>query len=235
MKILKAYTLLLIVVILSFYAWNNLFISKRTFHVKSFNSMSIGGNVKVFIKHGEKEEITIRTEDSKHVTILPEVINGQLMICSPNCNTNLRVAEIEVTYVTLDSINLSGVSELTSRGTLKTGHFWLEVSGASETKLLIESQHVFLRMHDAANVQLAGQSDQFDLYIDHVGDLMAYNFLTKDTQAVIVTMPQSPGVARINVRENLDATIEGPRILKFKGDAIIRRQKLSKGGRLSRQ
>jgi len=50
---------------------------------------------------------------------------------------------------------------------------------------------------------------------------MAYNLESQNCVAVLDTGDQSPGIARINVQKTLDASIIGPRHLKFKGEAVI--------------
>ena len=161
-----------------------------------------------------------------------EVDNGILKIYTDEFIRGERIKEVFVTYVTLETAIATDASTLNSQDLIVADKFQLIARGAAEIKLRVNCQQLALQMEQNANVQLAGQAEYFQFNIDHVGDLMAYNFLTKSCTSLIKTPPQSPGVARIQVSDTLSVQIDGPRHLYYKGAPKVVKKQISGGGRL---
>ena len=232
MRFLKISSIIYILIFAGIYGWNNLFISEQNREVVTFNSIYTSGPINVYISQASEESISIRSDSNILNSIVTEVINGELKIYNNRRIEHERVLDVYVNYKALDSIHAATQSTLTGKGLLNATKLKIKASDISEIKLQMRVDSLDLVMDDRANVQLAGFTDKFNLLITDVGDLMAYNFVSKHCKAIIDTGDQSPGIARINVSEVLDATIIGPRNLKYKGDPIVTNKYIDGKGKL---
>ncbi len=203
------------------YGWRNIGVSEREIEVPSFNSIYAEAPVYVYVQPGNQDAVIIRADNKVHDKMTIEVVDSQLRIFNHEHIRGERVLDVYVTYRALDSITAAGASTVISRSMLDADNFKLVAHGASEVKLQINCRQLDLEMLRVANVFLAGNADVFNFNIDAFGDLTAYNFKALKCKATMITGDQSPGIARINVLEELDVHIEGPRYLYYRGDPEI--------------
>ncbi len=229
---MKIFTALSIGLLAIIFSWFHLFVSEEEHNVTKFNSIYTSGPFNVFITESNKESVIIRADDRIHDQVTVEVVNGTLKIYNEGNINRERVLDAYVSFLALDSIHTSGSSNLTGRGILNASKLKVNATDAAEIKLRLKSDTLHLNMSGAANVQLAGDVNYFDLLIEHVGDLMAYNLISQHCKAILNTGDQSPGVARINVQRTLDVTIKGPRHLKYLGQPTILNQSIEGRGQL---
>lgn len=235
MKISKVYLELIVIsaVILGLqYGWNNFRVTSEYRKVDNFHGVYAGGLMNVYLKKGETESVFIRADDFLMDKVKTEVHNGILKIYTDEFIQGERIKEVYVTYVRLDTAIATDASTLNSLDLIVSDKFQLVASGAAEVKFRVNCKQLDLQMEQNANVQLAGQAEYFQFNIDHVGDLMAYNFFAKSCTSFIKTPPQSPGVARIQVSDTLSVQIEGPRHLYYKGAPKVVEKQISGGGKL---
>lgn len=232
MRFIKILSIISIVVIAAVGAWNNLFVSEQVREIAPFNAVYTSGPINVYLTQNDHESITVRADSNLHEQIMIEVIDGELRIFTEGPIQGERVLDVHINYTTLDSIHASAQSTLTGKGIFDASNLKLTASGASEIKLQVRVDSLDLIMHNSANVQLAGSTNQFDLLITGFGDLMAYNLISEDCKAVVDTGDQSPGIARINAQKTLDVTIKGPRLIKYKGSPVITNKRIEGKGQL---
>lgn len=230
----KIIGLITVFVLVFLMGWNKLFISERTVAVSTFTSLSCTGPVNVFIQEAEEASVIIRADGNIHDKIQVEVVDKELKIYTLGDIRQERVLDVYVNYTSLSAIHASGASGLKSRGILKADNLKVIASVASELMLQIDADSLDLEMNGAANVQLAGKVNYFELLLTHVGDLMAYNLVSQEGKIRIDTGEQSPGYARIHVEQSLDVHIKGPRHLKYKGNPMIKHEKIEGKGKLMR-
>jgi len=229
---LKLFTSISLVLAVLIFCWSNLYVTSQDRNVTPFNSIYISGPINVYLTHAQEESVKVRADTNILEQIIVEVIDGDLRIYTKGRIQRERVLDVYINYIKVDSIKTSGTSTLTSYSKIKESNLYVEASGASEVKLQLESSLLNLTMNNAANVQLAGLVEYFDLKINHVGDLMAYNLVSQNCKAVLNTGKQSPGIARINVQDTLAIEIKGPRHLKYKGNPVVVDEIITDDGRL---
>jgi len=232
---LKLFTIFSILIVIAIYGWFNFDVSEQSREITPFNSIHVSDPINVYLKQADKESVTVRSDSNLLEQLIVEVINGKLNIYNKGKIQHERVLDVFVNYIVLDTIKTSAQSTLTGLGEMSTPKLLIEASGSSEIKLQLHSSSLKLIMNDAANVQLAGTTNDFDLSINHVGDLMAYNFISQNCMVKIDTGKQSPGIARVNVQSSLDVIINGPRCLKYKGAPNITNQMITGKGKLIKQ
>lgn len=238
MKLFAIITYIFLICLLilgAMYAWNNYKVQEEVRQLPPFNSIYSGGLMNVYLQKGRESSVKIRVDENILDQVITEVIDGQLRIYTEGTIRRERIKDAYVVYTDLDSLHAGGVSTLTSNDLIQSPHFKMAASGAAELRVQLQADSSQLFMSGAANVQLAGGANHFEFQISNLGDLMAYNFQTNHCTARVITGQQSPGVARINVKETLDATIHGPRYIYYKGDPEIKNQSVRGTGKLVRK
>lgn len=221
MKSIKPMIFISVLLLVLVYGWDNFMVSEASREVGSFSSIQVNGTVNVYLSQGNVEAVTLRADDNLHDKITITVVKGELRIFNNEFIRGERVLDVYVTYRELRSIVASGASTITTRSMMQTGSLNLTAENSADVKLQVNADTLNLRMRQVANVFLAGTTNYFDFGISHVGDLTAYNFLAKNCTAKVITGDQSPGIARINVAEELAVHLEGPRYLYYKGSPKI--------------
>ena len=214
------------------YAWNNFKVKEESRAIPPFNSIYSGGLMNVYLQKGKKGSVIIKADENIIGNVITEVVEGQLRIYTKGFIQGERITDAYVTYTHLDSLNADNASTLTSQNLIQAPSFQIIANGAAEIKVQLQADTAKLIMNKNANVQLAGGADYFEFLISQVGDLMAYNFQTNHCLAKVITGPQSPGVARINVQETLNAVLHGPRYIYYKGDPEITQEIIQGSGKL---
>lgn len=211
-----------IILLLIIYGWNHLGICEQEKPIDTFHGVYAGGLMNVYLKEGEKESLVIRADDFVIDQVKTKVENGILKIYTEGFIRGERITDAYVTYKKIDYLEGGGATTLISQNIITAEHFKIKTYNSAEIKVQLDCDTLVMRMDGNANVQLAGKADHFDLQICHVGDLMAYHFETKTCKTTIDTGPQSPGIARIHVRDSLDVSIKGPRHLYYRGEPAIK-------------
>lgn len=232
MRFLKIVIILFISIIGLIFGWNNIYVSTQQRDIISFNSLYTSGPINVFLEEAKQESVTIRADKNILDQVVVEIVQNQLKVYTLGDIRHERVLDVYINYESLDSIQASGPSTITGRSVLKTANLKINASISSEVKLQIQVDSLSLIMKNAANVQLSGLATNVNLSITDSGDLVAYNLESEHYKVLVESATQSPGIARIHVKKTLDITINGPRFLNYKGDAVIINQNVEGSGKI---
>jgi len=232
MRFIKISSLLSVFIIGLVLGWNTIYVSEQERDIALFNAIYISGPINVFVEEGEKAKVIVRADNNILDKVITEVIDGELRIYTKSDIRHERVLDVYVNYQSLNSIYASGPSTITGRSVLKTSKLKIRASVSAEVKLQMKVDSLSLIINNAANVQLAGSTTNFNLLITDVGDLMAYNLKSQHCIANLNTGQQNPGIARIHVEKTLNVTIKGPRFLNYKGNAEITKQTIEGNGEI---
>ncbi len=215
-----------------FYAWKHLWVEEQIRTIDEFEELHIGGLVNVYLKQGPKEALKVRADQKFIDQIKSEVKNAQLHIYTEGRIRGERIMEVEITYTSLTKIKTQGVGTLVSTNFIQSDDLILDIGGAPEVKLKVNTDSLQLQMQGTGNVQLAGSTKIFDLNIYGFGDLVAYNLESEKARVRINTPDQSKGIARIQVLSELDAEIVGPRFLYYAGNPQVLNEKIVGSGKI---
>lgn len=227
--------MLVLVIFAVKYGWTHWGVIEVVKEVPNFDSVYTGGLMNVYLEKGDHQGVTLRIDEKFIEQAKIEVIDGELRIYTEGHMQGERVTDAYVTYTSLKKLKADDASTLTSLNQIKAKDLSLLVDGAAELKVNLRANKLRLDMNGNANVQLAGKTKKFEFYLNHVGDLMAYNLESDTCVARIITGDQSPGVARVHVLKSLDALIDGPRYLYYKGEPHLANVQFDRGGRLLKE
>lgn len=208
-----------ILVLILFYALNNILISEESREIEPFHGIKISGLVDVVLAEGPTESVKVVADDRYINAIKTEVVDNILTVYTEGKIRLERRMDVYITYTKLDTLIVGGASTLLTTKSVVEPRLYINSNQAAELKVKFQGDTLQLKMDQNANVQLAGFADHLGLEITGFGDLMAYNMPVKTCQVLINGPKQSQGVARVHVTESLSGLVKGSRLLKYMGEA----------------
>lgn len=191
--------------------------------VDSFTEVRLEGNYEVGLKHGLKEQVVIVTDENLLQYIDTEVEHGVLIIEDSEKIRSQDGIKIYITYNSLTSLRSAGASVIKSEDKIVSEVFSLEVPGAGVVELEVEVNDLEVVLAGAGLVKLSGSARSQSVSLNGVGSLEAYE-LESDNCEVSVS---GVGGAKVNVKENLNANVNGIGGIKYKGNPKVVNDRVS--------
>lgn len=195
----------------------------------SFSEIQLTGSFEIGLKKGAKGQLIIVTDSNLLEFIDSEVINDVLIIeNSKNINSEDGV-KIYITYQSLDKIKSVGASMIKTENAIVSDRFQLEMPGAGIIDLEVEVTDLEVRLAGAGMIKLKGTATNQSVSLNGVGSLEAFELESKSCKVTVSGM----GGAEINVKENLDARVNGIGSIKYKGSPGLVEDKISGVGTIT--
>ena len=187
--------------------------------VKPFTVLELDGVFNVVIEQGDKESVTVETDDNLQELVRIENRGSTLIVDTPN-RINIKKSKrmnIYVTITDLERLNISGVGNVESANLLKLGDFELRVKSVGNVDLELDAKYLDARMNSVGNISLSGKMEKADIDNGGVGNLDAY-----DLENEILNL-KSSGVGRTEVYASKEISIRSSGVgnVYYKGDAVI--------------
>ena len=130
---------------------------------EKFTGVDVSSAIEVTIEQADKTEVIVEADDNLLNTIKTEVKNGKLVI-SNESYVNIRngVRKVTVTMPTIDYLESSSASSITSRNTIKGNQLFIKTSSAGSAKLDIEMETVTSKSSSGSSIELKGLAMQLD-------------------------------------------------------------------------
>lgn len=194
---------------------------KETRNVPAFTGISVGGAFEVYLKQGVTQEVIVESDPEVIKYIKTEVTGGVLKIFMEKTPSpwmhDVGVLNVYVTCTSLDLLDLSGAVELKGQGKITTGKLGMEVSGAAETVLDLDTKVLDLSLSGASELTFTGKAEELRMDASGASEVSAYDLLARD-----VKIYGSGAVeARINVSGSLVANMSGACTVKYKGNPKV--------------
>ncbi|MEQ8623726.1 MAG: head GIN domain-containing protein [Vicingaceae bacterium] len=191
--------------------------------IPSFESLELHDRINLFVSFGTEISLTIEAGENLLEHIETEVKNNILIIKNNNrCNwvrSFKKEMNVYLTAPSIKGINHFGSGELRFRDTLTRERFTFNMYEASgDGYLLLNTQQAELKTHTGTGTITAkGKVDYLVAFVGGNGFVDASAVEGKRGLAVAV----NTGYIRINVSEELEATISGTGNIEYYGNPVI--------------
>ena len=194
--------------------------------LKAFTSLTVSEGIDVNLIKGASPQakITVRGIDLKDV--LTEVSGDELKIHLDGHSHNNVEVSIELTYVTLESINANSAADVKSSSVIEANTFKIKASSAADISLKLKVKQLDVDGSSAADILLSGYADIQTVDISSASDYKAFELISKSA----TISASSASDAKINVTEQLDASANSGASIKYKGNPDKVREHSSSGG-----
>ena len=183
-------------------------------NVEAFSSVDISGGYEVHIAQTGESSLRIEADENLHQYIESHVEDGVLYVSSKRRIGRSKELDLYLTVDQLSSIESSGATELSSRGTIEGADLELDFSGAVEAELALIYDRIHGDFSGAAELNLSGEASE--VMIDASG-AVEVNALELKTQRFSLDV-SGAGEAEVYVTEELNIDASGAVEVRYKGN-----------------
>jgi hypothetical protein len=182
--------------------------------VDSFDRISVTSAIRLEISNGDKESVTVETEENLMKQVKTEVKGGELNLYMDGHFNSEGGVVIRVVAKEIKEIEASGATSVDVKDVIKGETLKLEVSGASKLKTKIKVNRLDLAMSGASHVALSGEADKMKAEVSGAASLKADELKTKDADIAATGAAN----ASIDVSESLNAEASGAGHIRYSGN-----------------
>lgn len=200
--------------------------------VRNFNKIEVSGAFHVTLTQGAAEKLTIEADEDIMPKIITEVKGGTLIIRLEN-NAHLRNSgelNIELTFINLDGIDLSGAVKLEGSNLMKFEKLEIEGSGASKTELNLSATMLECDLSGASEISLKGNAPVLEVELSGASNMDAETFMTRTCNLSC----SGASKARVYVTETLKVEGSGATYVSYKGNPASVESDMSGASKLSK-
>jgi hypothetical protein len=187
--------------------------------VKAFSELELSGILNVYIEQGDKESVTVETDENLHEYIIIENHGNSLIIDTQERISIKQKREMNV-YVTVRDINrlkISGVGYVETAEILRLKNLDLIIKSVGNVTLDLEADNLDARLSSIGNVSLSGKIGKAEISNKGVGKLAAYDLHNE------VLKLRAAGLGKTEVYASKELAIKSTGVgnVYYKGDAVI--------------
>jgi hypothetical protein len=200
-------------------------------NVSAFTQLDISGVGDVTIKQGDREGVTITTDENLQSYI--ETVNeGSNLYVRTKEHASISSTElkIEITVKDLTEMKVSGTGEIKTTSPLTLDSLTCKTSGTGNLALDFNCRKLNLKISGAGNVKLNGKGDEVDIHMSGAGNLDAFDFVANKLTAELSGM----GNAELNAQTELSIDASGMGNITYKGNASVKKLEASATGRVKK-
>jgi hypothetical protein len=188
--------------------------------VSGFDSVALSGFGEVIITQGDKESLTVETDDNLMRYIETEVRGGTLELGFTDDDILLRPSEsiiFRLKVIDLSALDSSGAGRF-EMDDLDADRLEVTLSGAGDIRMdSLSATDLVVTVSGAGNIELAGQVETQEVNLNALGNYVAPDL---ESQAATVRI-SGAGSASIWVHDTLDVTISGAGNVDYYGSPEV--------------
>jgi hypothetical protein len=226
-KNLVKISILLLIIVISSSSCKKIFQIEGNYHLDQqeralphFNSVSVKGNIDVFIQQTEQNNITIEAESNLLPYIITDVRNYSLTIREArhrNIKNHLPIKiYINTNLYAIESITLSGSGSIKS-DSINIDNLNLDINGSGNIYMDLFSKNLSADISGSGDMFLSGVTNYSSLRISGSGDINAYDLFQKTCDARI----SGSGNMYIYVSDYLNVKISGSGEVFYSGNPVV--------------
>jgi len=179
----------------------------KNVNIDSFSELEVDGVFNIVFKQGDKEAVTIETDENIAKLIRVKNINNTLIIdykeeVSIRKSTKLNVY---ITEVDITEIDMNIVGDVLTKTSLKLNDIEIINNGVGDANLNIICENLVLRNSSVGDITISGGSNKLDMSNSGVGDILAKNFISN----TVIVSNSGVGDVEVYARNFLEVTSSG--------------------------
>ncbi len=194
-------------------------------HFDNYERLEVSHEFDVQVTFSEtQEEIRVEAHSDLQSYIVVEK-HGHTLEIRFDRNLNLRSGSTPKVFISTKNISTyrgSGAITIQLTNPLHTPKVDISMSGASRFDATLVTDVTKLDLSGHAEIDLAGQSDQFILHTSGRSEVSGYDFIANKFDGDL----SGSSDIQIFVNESIDVVASGESTIKYKGNAVINSQRL---------
>jgi hypothetical protein len=185
-------------------------------NIDSFNELEVDGVFNIVFKQGDKEAITIETDEN--IAKLIRVRNvGNTLVVDYKENVSIRKTtklNIYITVVDITEIDLSMVGDVLTENILNQHTIQIINNSVGDVDLNINCENLVLKNSAVGDFTISGKSNKLEVSNSGVGDLLAQNFISN----TVIVSNSGVGDVDIYATKSLDVISSGVGDINYFGN-----------------
>ncbi|AKD02839.1 head GIN domain-containing protein [Pontibacter korlensis] len=204
-------------------------IATQNREVSGISGIEVSGGFTVELTQGSNEGVRLEAEENLLDNIKTEVRNGVLRIYNDKGVSTNKGMKAYVTLKALESINISGGVKVTGNSTFKSSALKMDLSGASNVKLALDTKQLDAELSGASKVELIGKANEVNMDMSGASKVDASELEARQVKV------QASGASNVKVfaKESLNINASGASSVYYKGSPSITSD-VSSAARVSR-
>lgn len=198
--------------------------------VSSFRRVVIKGSTDVVLTQSATQRVVVEAEDNLLPLVRTAVEDGDLVIDTRKCIENTRPVVVHVAAAELAGVTISGSGDVTGVDKIDATSFDIRISGSGDVRLWLVATDIRTQISGSGDVLLRGSARSFDATISGSGDINAADLAVVRAGVRI----SGSGDCRLDVAEQLEASISGSGDIAYKGPVRDVRASVSGSGDVHR-
>jgi len=188
--------------------------NKETRELENFTAVDVSEGIHVSLTKGNKELAIIEASGMSLEDVETEVSAGNLTIQLKRNHVRNVDVRINLTYVSLERLEVSSAADVDNSGTIEGEKLDLEVSSAGDAKLNVNVSDLYVEVSSAGDLSLSGSVKIQNISVSSAGKYHAYSL--KSEEAYVKA--SSAGSAYLAVRGKIEATAHSAGKINYQGD-----------------
>ena len=204
---------------------------KQDREVGHFTAISAGTGLDVYVVQGDKEAITVETDENLQDNIITEVRGDKLVVKVEDRIRRAKAMSVYITLVDVNEIHISSGCDFKTESTLKVKELDIEVSSGADAKLDLHADKLSCSVSSGADADLWGTANYFYAKASSGSDLDAHELTAKVCKA----KASSGADVTVNVTEEIDASASSGGDVSYYGNPTQVDVNTSSGGDVNRR
>ena len=196
--------------------------------LSSFHSVDVSGAMNVYVKYDSVYSVHVEADENLQEYVDVHNERGTLHIHEAD-NVNLkpsRSIKVHVAGPDFKRFEASGACDIFSDNKiLGSEGIVIDLSGASNVKMELNSPKIDVEVSGAGSVELSGETKDLKIHGTGASEIKAFGLLAENVEVRIT----GAGDADVNASVKLDVSVSGAGNIRYKGNANVS-QKVSGAG-----
>lgn len=201
----------------------------------SFSAIRISDGIDLFLSQSAEQAMAVSASEEKYKENIKTVIEGGTLRIyyegDNNWNSGRKKLKVYLSFKSINSLEVSGASDILTTGVLDLPELSIKLSGASDFKGQVKVGDLKMELSGASDVRISGSATTVSIVSSGASDVKGYDLVTETCNA------KASGASDINITVNkeLTAHASGASDIFYKGSALLKDVHSSGASTISRR
>ena len=191
-----------------------------------FTRVKVSSGIDLFIKQGNKNELTVEADENLHDIIITEVRGDMLRIYTEKSIWRAKARKVYLTVTDLEELKATSGSDVVSQGVLKVKDIEVSTSSGADMRIELNADMVTSSSSSGADLRLSGRANIHNTKASSGSSVRAYQLESKDVTARV----SSGADISVYASESINARASSGGDIRYKGSPEKVSKKTSSGG-----
>jgi len=206
-------------------------VQKQDREIGSFSAISASSGLDVYVIQGDKESVTVETDENLLKLIVTEVRGNELVLKTKETIRNATKMNVFVTLVEITEIDISSGCDFETRSLIQAKKLDIDVSSGADAELELKAEELSCSVSSGADADLIGNADFFYGKASSGSDLNAKQLIAKNCKA----KASSGGDVTVYAEEAIEAHASSGGDVNYYGNPAKVNVSSSSGGDVNRR